>query len=93
MNVVAVGVVLLNVAVALGEGRIKKYYEDNCLLEQKFVKDPDKTINQVVVEATAQIGEKISVRRFIRFEMGEGLEKKSENLADAVAEQVAKAQA
>ncbi len=82
-----------NIAERMVEGRIKKYYEDNCLLEQKFVKDPDKTINQVVVEATAQIGEKISVRRFVRFEMGEGLEKKSENLADAVAEQVAKAQA
>ena len=82
-----------NIAERMVEGRIKKYYEDNCLLEQKFVKDPDKTINQVVVEATAQIGEKLSVRRFVRFEMGEGLEKKSENLADAVAEQVAKAQA
>ncbi|MBE7090416.1 MAG: translation elongation factor Ts [Clostridiales bacterium] len=82
-----------NIAERMVEGRIKKYYEDNCLLEQKFVKDPDKTINQVVVEAIAQIGEKLSVRRFVRFEMGEGLEKKSENLADAVAEQVAKAQA
>ena len=70
------------------EGRIKSYYEDNCLLNQKFVKDPSKTINQLVIEATAQIGEKISVRRFVRFEMGEGIEKKSENLADEVAAQV-----
>ncbi len=74
------------------EGRIKSYYEDNCLLNQKFVKDPSKTISQLVVEATAQIGEKISVRRFARFEMGEGIQKKSENLADEVAAQVAKAQ-
>ena len=74
------------------EGRIKSYYEDNCLLNQKFVKDPSKTINQLVIEATAQIGEKISVRRFVRFEMGEGIEKKSENLADEVAAQVAKMQ-
>ena len=58
------------------EGRIKSYYEDNCLLNQKYVKDPSKTIEQVVVEATAQIGEKISVRRFVRYEMGEGLQKK-----------------
>ena len=75
------------------EGRIKSYYEDNCLLNQKFVKDPSKTINQLVVEATAQIGEKISVRRFVCFVMGEGLEKKSENLADEVAAQVAKMKA
>ena len=70
------------------EGRIKSYYEDNCLLNQKFVKDPSKTIEQMVVEATATIGEKIAIRRFVRFEMGEGLQKKSENLADEVAAQV-----
>ena len=74
------------------EGRIKNFYEDNCLLNQKFVKDPSKTIEQLVIEATAQIGEKISIRRFVRFEMGEGLTKKSENLADEVAAQVAKMQ-
>jgi elongation factor Ts len=82
-----------NIAERMVEGRIKKYYEDNCLLDQKFVKDPDKTINQILVEATAQIGEKLSIRRFVRFEMGEGLTKKSENLAEEVAKQVAKAQA
>ncbi len=71
------------------EGRIKTYYDENCLLCQKFVKDTSKTIEQLVVEATATIGEKISIRRFVRYEMGEGLQKKSENLADAVAEQVA----
>ena len=71
------------------EGRIKSYYEDNCLLNQKFVKDTSKTIGELVIEATAQIGEKIAVRRFVRYEMGEGLEKKSENLADEVAAQVA----
>ena len=73
------------------EGRIKSYYEDYCLLNQKFVKDTSKTIEQLVIEATATIGEKISVRRFVRFEMGEGLEKKHENLADEVAAQVASA--
>ena len=72
------------------EGRIKSFYDDNCLMNQKFVKDPSKTISQLVVEATATIGEKISVRRFVRFEMGEGLQKKSENLADEVAAQVEK---
>ncbi len=82
-----------NIAERMVEGRIKKYYEDNCLLDQKFVKDPDKTISQLMVEATAQIGEKLSIRRFVRFEMGEGIAKKSENLAEEVAKQVAKAQA
>ncbi len=77
-----------NIAEKMVEGRIKSYYEDNCLLNQKFVKDPSKTIEQLVVEATATIGEKIAVRRFVRFEMGEGLQKKSENLADEVAAQV-----
>ena len=70
------------------EGRIKTFYEDNCLLCQKFVKDSSKTIEQVVIEATAQIGEKISIRRFVRFEMGEGLQKKEENFADEIQAQV-----
>lgn len=72
------------------EGRIKTYYDENCLLCQKFVKDPSKTVEEMVISATATIGEKISVRRFVRYEMGEGIQKKTENLADAVAEQVNK---
>ena len=67
------------------EGRIKKYYKDVCLMDQQFVKNPDLTISQLVNEAVLQIGEKISVRRFVRFEMGEGLEKRNDNLADEVA--------
>ena len=78
-----------NIVERMVEGRIKTFYDENCLLCQKFVKDPSKTIEQLVVEATATIGEKISVRRFVRYEMGEGLEKKNENLADEVAKQVA----
>ena len=70
------------------EGRIKTFYDENCLPCQKFVKDPSKTVEQLVIEATAQIGEKISVRRFTRYEMGEGLQKKEENLADEVQAQV-----
>ena len=70
------------------EGRIKTFYDENCLLCQKFVNDPSKTVEQLVIEATAQIGEKISVRRFTRYEMGEGLQKKEENLADEVQAQV-----
>ncbi len=78
----------LNIVERMVEGRIKTFYDENCLLCQKFVKDPSKTIEQLVVEATATIGEKISIRRFVRYEMGEGLQKKTENLADEVAAQV-----
>lgn len=67
------------------EGRIKKYYKDVCLLDQDFVKDCSKTVSQVINEAILSIGEKISVRRFTRYEMGEGLEKRVDNLAEEVA--------
>ncbi|KAF0091463.1 MAG: elongation factor T [Fusobacteria bacterium] len=67
------------------EGRIAKYFKDVCLLEQPFVKDPDKTISQLITEKVAKIGENISVRRFVRYELGEGMAKKEDNFADEVA--------
>ena len=70
------------------EGKIKKYYKDVCLLEQDFVKDPEITVNQLVTNYTAKIGEKISVRRFVRYAMGEGLEKRNDNLAEEVEKQI-----
>jgi elongation factor Ts len=70
------------------EGRIEKYYKEICLLEQPWIKDPDKTIKQLVTEKIATIGENISVRRFARFERGEGLAKKEENFAEEVAKQI-----
>jgi elongation factor Ts len=66
------------------EGRMNKYYEENCLLEQAFVKDPDKSITTLLNETIAAIGEKISIRRFARFELGEGLEKKQDNFVEEV---------
>ena len=69
------------------EGRIKKYYKEVCLLEQEFVKDPSKTISQLVSDATIKIGEKISIRRFSRFQMGEGLEKRKDDFAEEVKKQ------
>ena len=60
------------------------------MLEQPFVKDSSKTINQLITEAIASIGEKITVRRFARFEMGEGIEKKKDDLAEEVEKQVSK---
>lgn len=57
----------------IAEGKIKKFYEDNCLLHQVFVKDQNKTIEQLLKEAIASLGENISVRRFARFVLGDGL--------------------
>jgi len=67
------------------EGRIEKYYKEVCLLEQAFIKDPDKSVRQLLNEKIAKIGENISVRRFARFQVGEGIEKKQSNLAEEVA--------
>ncbi len=78
-----------NIVERMIEGRIKKYYEDVCLLNQPFVKDSSKTIKDILTEATLKIGEKISVRRFVRYELGEGLEKRNDNLAEEVAKQMA----
>lgn len=72
------------------EGRIKKYYQDVCLLEQDFVKDASKKVKDIVNEAIVKIGEKISIRRFTRYEMGEGLEKRQDNFADEVLAQAKK---
>ena len=68
------------------EGRINKYYKEVCLLEQPFVKDDSKTIQGLINEAIAAIGEKITVRRFVRFEMGEGLEKKQDTFVQEIAD-------
>lgn len=54
------------------EGKLGKFFEENTLLHQAFVKDQDKTIQDLIDEATAQMGEKIEVSRFVRFEVGEG---------------------
>ncbi len=70
------------------DGKINKFYKDVCLLEQDFVKDPSKTVEALVNESIAKIGEKISIRRFARFVMGEGLEKRNDNLAEEVDKQI-----
>lgn len=66
------------------EGRIEKYFKEVCLLEQPFIKDTDMTVKDLVTAKVAKIGENISVRRFARFQVGEGLEKKSCDLAAEV---------
>ena len=72
------------------DGKIETYYKENCLLDQVFVKDSSKTINQLTIEQTAKCGEKVTIRRFVRYEMGEGLEKRNENFADEIAKATAK---
>jgi elongation factor Ts len=69
------------------EGQLSKWLKETCLLDQPFVKDPDKTIEQLQQELIAKIGENIKIRRFVRFELGEGLEKKKTDFAAEVAQQ------
>lgn len=71
------------------EGKLGKFYSEVCLLEQPFIKDEDKTIEKMLAEKTGEIGEKVTLRRFARFELGEGIEKKVHDLGAEVAEQLA----
>ncbi|MFA7673364.1 MAG: translation elongation factor Ts [Clostridia bacterium] len=72
------------------EGRIEKYYKDMCLMDQPYIKDTDLSVNDMTIQLIQKIGEKISVRRFARYEMGEGLQKKQENFAEEVSKQINK---
>ncbi len=72
------------------EGRLDKFYEEICLMDQKFIKDGDKKMIDLQNDLAAKIGENISVRRFVRFEVGEGMEKKEEDFAAEVAKQIGK---
>jgi elongation factor Ts len=74
-----------NVVEKIVEGKLEKFFAESCLLEQPFVKNPDQTVGQLVQEKVAKIGENIQVRRFSRFKLGEGIEKKSGDLAAEVA--------
>ena len=65
-------------------GRIEKYYKENCLMEQVFIKDSDKTITDLINENIATIGENINIRRFVRFELGEGIEKREDDFVAEV---------
>ncbi len=77
------------VAQKIVEGRIQKYLKEVCLLDQEYFRDSSKTIKDLVNESILSIGEKITVRRFVRYEMGEGLEKRVDNFAEEVAKQAA----
>lgn len=79
-----------NIVDKIVDGRIEKFFKDICLMEQQFVKNPDLTVEQLVKEKIAQIGENISIRRFARFVVGEGIEKEEVNFAEEVMSQVRK---
>lgn len=77
-----------NIAQKMVEGRISKMYKEICLMDQPYVKNPDLTISDYLKDKIATIGENIVIRRFTRYQMGEGLEKKSENFAEEIAKQI-----
>ncbi|MGI5911178.1 MAG: translation elongation factor Ts [Syntrophomonadaceae bacterium] len=70
------------------EGRLDKFYKERCLLEQPFIKDPDKTVEALIHENIAKIGENINIRRFVRYELGEGIEKEQSDFAAEVMSQI-----
>lgn len=73
----------------IAEGMLGKWYNEVCLLGQPFVKDPDRTIEQLMKELSGTLGEKVEIRRFVRFQLGEGIEKPKADLAQEVAQAVA----
>ena len=79
-----------NIVEKMVVGKVDKFCGEISLMEQPYVKNPDKTVEDIVKEAIARIGENISIRRFARFAVGEGMEKKTSNLAEEVAEQLGK---
>lgn len=76
------------IAEKMVEGRMNKFYSEICLLDQPFVKDPDITVGELLTNLIAKIGENIVIRRFARFERGEGIEKEETNFAEEVMKQV-----
>ncbi|MBR7185981.1 MAG: elongation factor Ts [Clostridia bacterium] len=76
------------IAARIVEGKIKKFYEENCLMEQKFIKDDKMTIAQLIAQTAKAAGTSIALKAFVYYVMGEGLEKKSEDLSEEVAKQV-----
>ena len=77
-----------NIAEKMVEGRMHKFYERVCLLDQPFIKDPSITVNDLLKNKIAKIGENIKIRSFVRYEVGEGLEKREEDFAAEVAKQM-----
>lgn len=77
-----------NVIAKMVEGRVHKYYKEVCLLEQEYVRDSSLSIKQVIADAEKAVGAKITVAAFVRYEMGEGIEKRHENFAEEIQKQI-----
>lgn len=77
-----------HVAEKIVEGRMEKYFEQVCLLDQPFIKDPSVKVKELLAQKISKIGENIIIRRFVRYQVGEGLEKREENFAEEVAKQI-----
>jgi len=80
-----------NILEKIAEGKLGKFYSENCLLEQPFVKEPKTKVEDLIKELSGLIGEKIDVRRFERYQLGEGIEKAHVDFAEEVAQVVAEA--
>lgn len=72
------------------DGKLSKFYADICLLEQTFIKDEEKTIERLLTEKVGEIGEKITIRRFTRYELGEGIQKPTTDFAAEVGNELNK---
>ena len=70
------------------EGRLNKFFGENCLLEQPYIRDDDKTVAELITEKIAELGENINIRRFTRYELGEGIEVEEEDFAAEVRSEV-----
>ncbi|MDD2214187.1 MAG: translation elongation factor Ts [Oscillospiraceae bacterium] len=70
------------------EGRLSKFYAEHCLLDQPYMKDDSKSVQDLLTELTVRIGEKVSIRRFVRYEVGEGIEKRADDFAEEVQKQL-----
>jgi elongation factor Ts len=79
-----------NVVDRIVDGKVEKFFREICLVEQDYVRDPDLTINKLLAQVGKETGAQLEVRRFVRYQLGEGIEKKEANLAEEVAEQLAK---
>ena len=77
-----------NIAEKMVAGRIKKFFKEICLVDQQFVKDSDKSVAQYTEDIAKKLGGSIKIAAFVRYEKGEGLEKKEENFADEIAKMV-----
>ena len=77
-----------NIVEKMVQGRIQKYFKEVCLLEQEYVRDTSMNVQQVVAQCAQRLDTKVEIVRFVRYEMGEGIEKRVDNFVDEIAQQL-----